>query len=395
MRNIVELKNKNLLDILKVIQISGSISKPDIAVRSQVSNVTVHNIITELEKSGLVISNGTAKSNGGRKATLYSINRECGYIVGLNHSRSRITTSIYDLSLNAVYENRTKADITKSVSAIDNMKSEIQTALLKSGISKDKIFGIGITLPGQINHREGVVNSLLNLQEWENTPLQSIMEKYFGLPVCVYNDNRASIISCKWRGKISDTANAAYINIVGGVGAGVMINGEVFSGSHSFAGELGHLAVPGYKEKCHCGIEGCIESITSSASVIKQVRKKYGESVLKGQTTRACEEEIIQMAKENPDVYAIIKEATQNFIHIIDAVVKAYDPEKIIISNAWLRSFSELYSDLTERVFKQCKWLRKNTLSFELDIPDADGGFGPASVVLEDLFNYHSENRII
>jgi len=395
MRSIVELKNKNMLDILKAIQISGLVSKPDIASMSQVSNVTAHNFITHLEKIGLVVSKGVAKSNGGRKAALYSINQDYGYIIGLNHDRSRMTTGVYDLALNAVYMNRIKASLSASSEAIDNMKNEIKSAISNSGISKEKILGIGITLPGQVNHRDGVVNSLLNLQEWDNTPLQSVMERFFGLPVCVYNDNRASVIASKWQNRISETANAVYVNISGGVGAGVMIGGEIFSGSHSFAGELGHLTVPGKKTKCQCGKEGCIETLTSTESVIKQIRKKYGSTSLKGRTTRACEDEIVAMAQNDKEVYEIVKEATRNFIFIIDTVIKAYDPEKIIIANAWLRNFNELYNELVDTVFKQCKWLKRNTLAIEVDTKDVYDCFGPASVVLENLFNYHAENRII
>jgi len=395
MRSIVELKNRNMLDILKVIQISGLVSKPDIASMSQVSNVTAHNFITHLEKIGLVVSKGVAKSNGGRKATLYSINQHYGYIIGLNHDRSRMTTGVYDLALNTVYMHRVKASLTSSTDAIDNMKKEIKTAIANSGIAKELILGIGITLPGQINHREGVVNSLLNQQEWDNTPLQSTMERFFGLPVCVYNDNRASVIASKWQNRISETANAVYVNISSGVGAGVMIGGEIFSGSHSFAGELGHLTVPGKKNKCLCGKEGCIETLASTESVIKQIRKKYGTASLKGRTTRACEDEIVAMAQQDKEVYEIIKEATRSFVFIIDTVIKAYDPEKIIIANAWLSNFNELYNELVDTVFKQCKWLKKNTLTIEVDTKDVYDCFGPASVVLENLFNYNAENRII
>ena len=395
MRSIVELKEKNLLDILRVIQIHGPISKPNVAARSKVSAVTAHNFIIELEKAGLVAINGTARSNGGRKAALYSTNRDYGYIVGLSHGRSAISTGVYDLSLNTVYLNRVRSDLAKSLTEIDKMKAEIRAAIVNSGVPAEKILGIGITLPGRVNHRDGVVIGMLNLPEWENTPLQSIMERFFGLPVCVYNDNRASIVSCKWQNKIAEGINAAYINIASGVGAGVMIGGEVFSGSHSFAGEVGHITVPGKRIKCQCGKEGCIETLISSAHVIKQIKKRFGASAVRGVSTGACEEEIVRLARTNGDAYGIVKEAVKNFIYVIDAVIKTYDPEKIIIYNAWLLNFNELYDELVENVFKNCKWLRKNTLTIELDAHDVNDGYGPAAVILENLLNYNSENRIV
>jgi len=395
MRRIVELKEKNLLDILKVIQIHGPISKPDVAAKSNVSTVTAHSFIMELEKAGLVVSNGVAKSSGGRKAALYHINCDYGYIIGLNHGRTRLTTGLYDLSLNTVYVNRIRANLNKSFASIENMKKEIHAAIQNSGVPREKILGIGITLPGQVSHRDGVVISLLDLPEWDNTPLQSNMERHTGLPVCVYNDNRANIISCKWQNKIAESANAVYVNISDGVGAGVMIGGEVYTGSHSFAGELGHLAVPGRKMKCQCGSIGCIETLACSGHVIRQVQKKIGASALSGSSTRSLEDEIIKIAESNQDVRNIIHNAISHFPFILDAIIKAYDPEKIIIYNTWLLHFGELFNEMVETVFQQCKWLRKNSLAIELDTHDVHESYGPASVVLENLFNYNSENRII
>ena len=396
MRSIMDLKQKNLLDILTVIQIHGPISKPDIAIMANVSTVTAHNFISELEKAGIVVSSGVKKSNGGRKAVLYKTNPDYGCIIGVNHGRSMITTSIYDLSLNAMYVNRIEADLTKSGDSIENIKMEITEAISKSGVSKDKVLGVGITLPGQIDHGGGVVNSMFDLTNWDNTPLQSIMEKSLGLPICVYNDNRANVISCKWLNKIRESANAVYISVGDGVGAGVMINGEVFSGSHSFAGELGHLSVRGNKTKCQCGKVGCVETIACNANIIRQVAKKLDFSSMKDRPANACVNEIIQMAKgKNNDVYEIIKEAVQNIIYIVDSVIKVYDPDKIIIYNPWLLHFDELFNELIETVFAQCKWLKKNTLSIELDASEVIDSYGPASIVLENLFNYNAENRII
>ena len=391
----MELKEKNLLDILKVIQIHRPITTPDVAVKSNVSSVTAHNFILELKKANIVAECGIAKSNGGRKATLYKTNNEFGYMIGLNHGRTRMTTGIYDLSLNTVRVNRIKTELSSYNATINSMKQEMNAIITESGVPKEKILGIGITLPGQVNHREGVVNSMLNLHEWENTPLQSIMERYFGLPVCVYNDNRANVIACKWRNMINGAANAVYINISDGVSAGVLIGGEVFSGSHSFAGEIGHLAVHGKKNKCQCGGEGCVETVASSIYVIKQVKKKFGAAAMRGNSTKTCENEIVEMAKSNPDVYKIIREAVGYFPYIIDSAIKAYDPEKIIIYNAWLLHFNELYAWLTETVFKNCRWLKKNTFGFELDAQDISDSYGPASVILENLFNFESANRIV
>ena len=395
MRSIVDLKQKKLLDIMRTIQIHKPIAKPDVAVRSNISTVTAHTIITELEQAGLVTPTGESKSTGGRKAILYAPNSGFGYIIGVYHGRKKITISIYDFTLKILYTKVTDSDISNSKSAIDNIIAGVDQAIKDSGVPGDRVLGIGVTLPGQINHFDGVIISLFNLSDWSNMPLKSIIEKSTGLPTCVYNDNRANIISCKWLDKVPESATAAYVNVSDGVGVGIMINGEVFSGSHSYAGELGHLDAQG-KAVCQCGSKGCVETLVCNANVITQVRKKYGIVSSPEDSSRACVEEIIQIAKDGNDgVYQILWEVTKNIGFIIDSVIKAYDPDKIIIYNPWLMHFESLYTGVLDDIFTRCTWLKRGTLDIELDTDNVIDSYGPASIVMENLFNFTAKNRIM
>ena len=395
MRSVVDLKQKKLLDILRTIQIHGPVAKPDVAVMANISTVTAHTIMSELEAAGLIAEAGASRSNGGRKAALYRTNPEYGYIIGQNVGRTKITTSLCDLSLKTLYIERLKSDLTKANVSIANMKSEIDKAVKNAGVPKEKILGVGVTLPGQVNHQSGVVNGMLNMTGWNDTLLQSIIERSCGLPACVYNDNRANVVSCKWLDKIPEAANAVYVNISDGVGVGVMIRGEVFSGSHSLAGELGHIEARGNKTKCQCGGAGCVETLVCTEHIIRRVKKVYDLSASGKDSTRAQINEIIRAAKDgNAKVYGIIRDAVLDIGFVLDLVIKAYDPEKTIIYSPWLNNFDELFGELTESVFEKCGWLKKNSMSIERDTDDYIDSYGPVSIVLENLFNYESENRI-
>jgi predicted NBD/HSP70 family sugar kinase len=114
------------------------------------------------------------------------------------------------------------------------------------------------------------------------------------------------------------------------------------------------------------------------------------------ESSRACIEEIIQMAKDgNNGVYQIINDATQNIGFIIDSVIKAYDPDKIILYNPWLMHFEELYDEVIDDIYNRCKWLKRGTLDIELDTDNVIDSYGPASIVMENLFNFDSTNKIM
>lgn len=391
MRNTSQLKQKNLLDIIKVIRKSGTVTKPEIAKQTNLTAVTAHNFICELIEMKVVNEVGCSKSNGGRKAALYGLNDNFGYIIGQNLGRRYITTTICDINLKVLYKNKVECYLNQYDITMNRMLSEIVEAISLMKLDAKDCHGIGITLPGQVNHESGVVINLLNASNWTNIPIKSIVESKIGIETHVDNDNNATAIAAKWLNIVRDAADAVFITISDGVGTGVLSKGSLFYGNHSYAGEIGHTTIQYDGPLCSCGNKGCIEALTSDYTIIDKVKK-----VLDEKNDNMDISDVIRLAKAGNDaVYNVLKE-TSFFISIaIDHLVKIYDPEIIVIQCYWLKEFNELFYMVVNNVFERCKWVKRDNLTITVTNVENIESSGPASLVLEKMFAYTDDNSFI
>ena len=113
----------------------------------------------------------------------------------------------------------------------------------KSKLSKDKICGMGIGFPGPLNAETGTIFNPPNLQGWDSVPLRYILEKELKVPVAIENDANAAALGEWWKGAGSGAGSLFCITLGTGVGGGIILDGKVWHGASSIAGEIGHTTV--------------------------------------------------------------------------------------------------------------------------------------------------------
>jgi glucokinase len=132
----------------------------------------------------------------------------------------------------------------------------------KVGIAKDAIAAIGAGAPGVTNAETGVVIVTSYLLGWRDVPLKSMLEEALGVPAGVDNDVNLAALGESFFGAASETPNFVFVAIGTGVGAGIILEGELFQGSAWTAGEIGYMLVPGVSEKpVNPGQPGPLESL--------------------------------------------------------------------------------------------------------------------------------------
>lgn len=398
MGNISELKQRNLLDIIKVIRQNGLITKPEITKLSALTSVTVHNFINELIEKKLVIENGNASSNGGRKAILYKINASFGYIIGQNLGINCVDTNIFDLDLNLLYRTSVDLNLNYSEKIVDVITQEIVLGIDQLGFQIEDCLGIGVTVPGQVDYQNGVIINLTNIPGWRSIPVKTLYQTKFAVPTTVENDNNANALASKWLKIVGEHSDAVFISFTSGVGTGVLTKGKLFHGSHSNAGEIGHTTIQYDGPKCGCGNRGCIEVFASDFTVVEKVKR-----IKKSKDNATCEDKdeidiqaVVRMAKAGDEpVYNILK-GTADFISIaIDHIIKLYGPEVIVIQSNWLKEFQDLFYYTIDKVFMRCAWINRDDLRITLSNIDNMEGIGAATLILDEIFRYSEDNRLL
>ncbi len=139
--------------------------------------------------------------------------------------------------------------IARSASLLRELAQEI-------GIATDRLTGIGCSVPGPLDSERGVVIFSPNLA-WRDVPLAAALSEELGVSVKIEDDARCAALGEARRGGARGAQNAVYVTISTGIGAGVIINGRIYRGSHGCAGEVGHMTLDASGPPCACGNMGC------------------------------------------------------------------------------------------------------------------------------------------
>ncbi len=147
----------------------------------------------------------------------------------------------------------------------------------EAGIKSADLAGIGIGFPGLVDARAGVVKACVNLQDWHNIPVTTMLVNRMGanVPVTIANDaNAAALGEHRHYHKINPKIeHLALITLGTGVGSGIVLNGRMFEGGTGLAGEVGHMIVRANGRKCACGQYGCLERYASASAIVGRVRE--------------------------------------------------------------------------------------------------------------------------
>jgi glucokinase len=162
--------------------------------------------------------------------------------------------------------------------------------MVEAGITRYDLVGVGLGTPGPLNIREGRIIRAANLSGWADVDLCTPLGRHFQTAIAFDNDGNAAAYGEYWAGAGRDERTIAMLTLGTGVGAGLVIDGEIFHGHYDNAAELGHMIVAVNGLPCACGQSGCLEQYASATSVASRVKAamKAGESCSLAQEDRAA-----------------------------------------------------------------------------------------------------------
>lgn len=328
-----QTKQHNRDLVLRTIFANESISRAEVARVTNLTRTTVSDVVSGLLEEGLVEEVGRGESIGGKSPILLSVVANSRYLIGLNLGQDKFIGAIVNLrgEIKEMVEEPVHDDNGKT--ALE-LVYQIIDQLVRKKIKP--IVGIGVGTPGLVNTREGVVVNAVNL-EWQDLPLGQLLEKKYKIPVLVLNDSQAAAIGeFVYGGVHAPDENMVVINVIHGIGAGILINGRLFQGDGGVAGEIGHVVVRENGELCRCGKRGCLETVASARAVVKQMKmKSLADVVAAFNAGNAAANEVIQTAGRYLGLSLANLIATLN----IQKIVLTGDMTRF--GEKWLKSVSE------------------------------------------------------
>ena len=256
--------------VLRAIYDRPAVSRAELARITGLTRTSVSELAGELLTDRLIEEVGRGPSTGGKAPILLRVRAEGRHLIGLDLGESAFTGAVVDLRGNIVRSLSLPLEGRGGEEAVQLVYSLIEA--LAGGNGRSPLLGIGVGAPGLVDSRTGTVRWAVNLG-WENLPLGEMIEQRFGLPVVVANDSQAAAVAELTFGFESRPANLVVVRVGRGIGAGIILNGQLFHGDGSGAGEIGHTIFGDGRERCRCGRIGCLETTASMRAMVAEANR--------------------------------------------------------------------------------------------------------------------------
>ncbi|MBH1938480.1 ROK family transcriptional regulator [Streptomyces sp. AV19] len=269
------LHRANLERVVRAVRRAGALTQAEIARATGLSAATVSNIVRELKDTGTV--EVTPTSSGGRRARSVSLSGDAGIVIGVDFGHTHLRVAIGNLAHRVLAEEAEPLDVDASAAqGLARAEHLVKSLIAREGIDPRKIVGVGLGVPGPIDVESGVLGSTAILPGWAGTNPRDELAARLDVPVHVDNDaNLGALGELVW-GAGRGAADLAYIKVASGVGAGLVINGQIYRGPGGTAGEIGHITLDESGPVCRCGNRGCLETFTAHRYVLPLLHSAHG-----------------------------------------------------------------------------------------------------------------------
>jgi predicted NBD/HSP70 family sugar kinase len=321
--------------VLRTLYDLGPISRADIARRTHLTRTTVSDVIGELVARGLVQEVGRGPSSGGKAPILLRVIGNARHVIGLDLGESTFTAALVNLRGEVTHSAELPVDGRDGDDALAIVYRLVDQVL---AASTGPLLGIGVGAPGVIDTQTGTIRWAVNL-DWQDLPLGRLLSERYDLPANIANDSQAAALAeFAFGGGGRRAANLVVITAGRGVGAGIILGGELFQGDGFAAGEVGHVGVVDDGVACRCGRFGCLETVASARAIVGRARELAREAPdsLLGRLPRPLDEltlEDVRVAFElgDPSARTAVLSAGRYLGQAIASIVGTLDVHRVLL----------------------------------------------------------------
>ena len=372
----IRVQHRRLLLGLLWSQAEGS--RAELARSTGLSRSTVSAIVSELLDTGLVHETRAGASTGGRRPIILAFRDDAAQLIGVDLGASHVSVARSDLRLRIAGQRFARHDVRDAPWGALALVERLVRELLEEVGGVNSLIGIGVAAPSPIDPRRPGRRSHSVVPRWRGIDLVEVLGAAFGRPVFVDNDANAGALAELWWGAGRSGGDLAFVKVATGVGAGLVLGGELFRGTAGIEGEIGHLTVDPQGPECLCGLRGCLVTFVGRAALIETVRKRrdaFRSSPL--HVDPITLEGIVRAALDgDPLGQEIIEEAGRILGVGVASLLNVLNPGRVVLSGELVEAGELLLSPLRQTV-------RSRALAESIAHVDIDRStLGPKGVVM-------------
>ena len=379
--NNTHLKYRNRGIVLRLIA-NEDLSRIDITKRMGLTRMAITNIVSELIAEGYVVEGKTDENaQVGRNPILLDVAPASPLVAGVCIARNSLFAILTDIRLTALYID----EIPLQDESEASLKEKLCLILDRLFAFRDekmparKILGIGVSAPGPLDPKNGV---LLNPQDFffiENLPLKDFLEERYRMPVFTENDMNAAALAELLRGSAQNCGNFLYLGVTTGIGAGIVVDHRLYGRDSISVGEIGHMCINFNGPTCSCGNKGCLETYATIPIIMERLKEASGKENI----ALTDFEEL----SEDEACHKVFMDVAGKLAHALINAVNLLDPECVVIGHEGVFLPEKYLKEIQHRIEKRIlatgyKSVPVYPSAFSLGAPV----YGSAAMVLNHLF---------
>jgi predicted NBD/HSP70 family sugar kinase len=334
-------------DLFQLLRDGKARTRAELALTTGLARSTVAARIDALISSGLVGPAGEASSSGGRPPSRFAFNPAARVVLAVDVGATHVFIAVTDLGGKILTERRLVQDVADGPEAVlGRVVEEGKSSLAEAGRTPGDLAGIGIGLPGPVEHATGMPVKPPIMPGWDGFDVVRYVQR--SLPVPVLVDNDVNIMALGERTAYwPEHDNFLFIKVATGIGAGIISSGELQRGANGTAGDLGHVRVPrGDDVLCRCGNYGCLEALASGPAVAQSLSLQGFKAKKGGDVLRL-------VAGGNLQAIQALRQAGRDVGDVLATVVNLLNPSVIVIGGSLGQAGEHLMAGVREVVYRR------------------------------------------
>jgi predicted NBD/HSP70 family sugar kinase len=381
----------------------NGMSRVELVGATGLSAQTVSNVSRRLLNQGVIREAGKQIDGPGKPRTILQIEPRGGYAIGVHMDPAVITCVLLDLEGSVVAHSRMRTPPSGDANeTVAKTVLAVEALIATSTVERERVLGLGVAVPGPIDADRGVVVSPPLILSWSNFHVGEALGKATGLPVLIAKDVTAAVVAERWTNLDAPSRNFIFVYYGTGVGVGLVLNDEVYTGSSQNAGDVGHVMVDTDGPLCSCGRRGCFGELVRPFRLVQRAIELDVFSAPQGDLDLDLVDDMFTklVAAANRGEAAaerVLDRSVQNTATFLVTVANLLDIDRIVFGGPfWGRVKSRYLDQLPSRM----RNLNMDGLIHPVEITgcvvgDDVAAVGAACLVLDGTFSPRSSQLLI
>lgn len=387
--------------IFRALHAMAPISRIELARESGLNPGTVTNIVEELIASGLAQETDRTDSGGdvakrvGRRRIQLEVRADSRYAIGIDLARNVVSGAVIDLSGRVVATASEPTGELISRNAIRQVLHVIEQLVRRVPLdAHDRVVGVGVGAPGALSIRSGTFQPPPSYGSWEGIDLRREIQTASGFDTTIDNNGNTSALAELWFGAGAGLSNFVLLNLGTGVGAGFVLDGDLYRGEHDLAAEIGHVSIAMDGARCACGNYGCLEMFVSVPRVLAaaQAALETGEPTSLRDTQAAhralsLDRFLEAVALGDSMANRVLADTARYLAAGIVNIINMLDPDAVFIGRELARAGDVLLDPVREEVKRRVLPVLRPTVRIEASTLESAPVVGAGVLALQNFFD--------